>query len=54
MTGDDMYWSERWAIGAFIFGLVDVESKRVDEFANMSDEELRQYVYGIKEGVSFS
>ena len=22
-----------------------VESKRVDEFANMSDEELRQYVY---------
>jgi hypothetical protein len=22
------------------------ESKRVDEFANMSDEELRQYVYG--------
>ena len=21
-------------------------SKRVDEFANMSDEELRQYVYG--------
>jgi hypothetical protein len=26
-----------------------VESKRVDEFANMSDEELRQYVYGNKE-----
>jgi hypothetical protein len=24
-------------------------SKRVDEFANMSDEELRQYVYGKKE-----
>jgi hypothetical protein len=24
-------------------------SKRVDEFANMSDEELRQYVYGDKE-----
>ena len=23
-----------------------VESKRVDDFANMSDEELRQYVYG--------
>jgi hypothetical protein len=23
-----------------------VESKRVDVFANMSDEELRQYVYG--------
>jgi hypothetical protein len=30
-----------------------VESKRVDEFENMSDEELRQYVYGNKEGVSF-
>ena len=26
-----------------------VESKRVDDFANMSDEELRQYVYGTKE-----
>ena len=26
-----------------------VESKRVDEFANMSDEELKQYVYGKKE-----
>jgi hypothetical protein len=26
-----------------------VESKRVDEFENMSDEELRQYVYGDKE-----
>ena len=26
-----------------------VESKGVDEFANMSDEELRQYVYGTKE-----
>jgi hypothetical protein len=26
-----------------------VESKRVDEFANMSDEELRRYVYGTKE-----
>ena len=26
-----------------------VESKRVDEFANMTDEELRQYVYGNKE-----
>jgi hypothetical protein len=25
-----------------------VESKRVDEFASMSDEELRQYVYGNK------
>jgi hypothetical protein len=29
-----------------------VESKRVDEFANMSDEELRQYVYGNKESLS--
>ena len=28
---------------------VSVESKRVDEFANMSTEELRQYVYGNKE-----
>jgi hypothetical protein len=26
-----------------------VESKRVDQFANMSDEELEQYVYGNKE-----
>ena len=26
-----------------------VESKRVDAFENMSDEELRQYVYGNKE-----
>ena len=25
-----------------------VESKRVDEFAAMSDEELRAYVYGDK------
>ena len=29
--------------------LVGKGSKRVDEFANMSDEELRQYVYGKKE-----
>jgi len=28
---------------------VRVESKRVDEFENMSDEELRQYIYGKKE-----
>ena len=35
------------------FKIQRVESKRVDEFANMSDEELRQYVYGNKEGVSF-
>jgi hypothetical protein len=26
-----------------------LESKRVDEFANMSDEELERYVYGSKE-----
>ena len=26
-----------------------LESKRVDAFENMSDEELRQYVYGKKE-----
>jgi phage terminase small subunit len=31
------------------FKIQRVESKRVDEFANMSDEELRQYVYGTKE-----
>ena len=29
--------------------LIKLESKRVDEFANMSDEELKQYVYGKKE-----
>ena len=33
--------------GVFLVGRL--ESKRVDEFANMSDEELRQYVYGTKE-----
>ena len=31
------------------FKIQRVESKRVDEFENMSDEELRQYVYGNKE-----
>ena len=31
------------------FKIQRVESKRVDEFANMTDEELRQYVYGKKE-----
>ncbi len=31
------------------FRIQRVESKRVDEFANMSTEELRQYVYGNKE-----
>ena len=40
-------------VGEGRVALVTVESKRVDEFANMSDEELRQYVYGNKEGVSF-
>ena len=28
------------------FKIQRVESKRVDEFANMSDEELEAYVYG--------
>ena len=28
------------------FKIQRLESKRVDEFENMSDEELRQYVYG--------
>jgi hypothetical protein len=28
------------------FKIQRVESKRVDKFANTSDEELRQYVYG--------
>ena len=31
------------------FKIQRVESKRVDQFENMSDEELRQYVYGNKE-----
>ena len=36
-----------WAkAGCRVGKLGGVESKRVDEFANMSDEELRQYVYG--------
>ena len=34
------------------FKIQRVKSKRVDEFANMSDEELRQYVYGNKESDS--
>jgi hypothetical protein len=35
---------------AFIAALggARVESKRVDAFENMSDEELRQYVYGTR------
>ena len=28
------------------FKIQRIESKRVDKFAHMSDEELRQYVYG--------
>ena len=28
---------------------LSIESKRVDEFENMTDEELRQYVYGNEE-----
>ena len=31
------------------FKIQRVESKRVDAFENMTDEELRQYVYGNKE-----
>ena len=31
------------------FKIQRVESKRVDELANMSDEELRRYVYRTKE-----
>jgi hypothetical protein len=31
------------------FKVQRVESKRVDEFEHMSDEELRQYIYGNKE-----
>jgi hypothetical protein len=51
---DTAYWYRRGrgACGQGRFPLRDVrsvESKRVDEFANMSDEELRQYVYGNKE-----
>ena len=34
------------------FKIQRVENKRVDEFANMSTEELRQYVYGNKESAS--
>jgi len=29
--------------------LIRLENKRVDEFENMTDEELRQYIYGNKE-----
>ena len=32
--------------GRVSFRDVSVESKRVDEFANVSDEELEAYVYG--------
>ena len=37
-----------WAKAACRLGTFGarVESKRVDEFANMSDEELEAYVYG--------
>jgi hypothetical protein len=36
--------------GSFMgFKIQRVESKRVDQFDAMSDEELRQYVYGNKE-----
>jgi hypothetical protein len=58
MGRDTAYWYRRGrgvpvGEGRVAFRDVrSVESKRVDEFANMSDEELRQYVYGNKEGVS--
>ena len=31
------------------FKIQRVENKRVDQFENMSDDELRQYIYGNKE-----
>jgi hypothetical protein len=34
---------------AYWYSEARVENKRVDEFENMTDEELRQYVYGDKE-----
>ena len=34
------------------FKIQRVESKRVDAFENMTDDELRQYVYGNKESLS--
>jgi hypothetical protein len=33
----------------YLWAKARVESKRVDEFAKMSDEELERYVYGNKE-----
>ena len=55
MGRDTPYWYGRdrgclWAKAGCRLGTLGerVESKRVDEFANMSDEELRQYVYGAK------
>jgi hypothetical protein len=45
-----LYKKETARVGCLAYGLLlRVESKRVDEFENMSDEELRQYVYGFKE-----
>jgi hypothetical protein len=59
MGRDTAYWYRRgrgclWARGGARLGTIccRVESKRVDEFANMTDEELRQYVYGNKESDS--
>ena len=51
------YWYRRgrgclWAKAGCRLGTAPVhrvESKRVDAFENMTDEELRQYVYGKKE-----
>ena len=39
----------RVATGLMGLKIQRVESKRVDQFENMSDEELRQYIYGNKE-----
>ena len=45
------YWYRRatgclWAKAGCRLGMLGVESKRVEEFASMSDEELEAYVYG--------
>jgi hypothetical protein len=54
MGRDKAYWHRRGRGVLVGEGRVShlrpcVESKRVDEFANMSDDELRQYVYGNQE-----
>ena len=56
MGRDTAYWYRRgrgclWAKAGCRLGTLGwrVESKRVDKFAQMTDEELRQYIYGDKE-----